>query len=71
MIGKIKFYNEPKGFGFISIGDGQKDIFMHATGVQAGTKKSDLQTNTEVSFDLSNDPNNGREKAVNVKIIGW
>ena len=37
MKGKIKFFNETKGFGFVS-GDDGKDYFVHSTGLAQGIK---------------------------------
>ena len=34
--GKVKFFNESKGFGFISQDTGE-DIFFHVSGLQSGT----------------------------------
>ncbi len=34
--GKVRFYDEEKGFGFVTTDDGQ-DVFLHATALAAGT----------------------------------
>ena len=34
--GTVKFFNEEKGFGFITPTDGETDIFVHVTGVAGG-----------------------------------
>ena len=37
--GTVKFYNEEKGFGFITPENGDNDIFVHATGIVGGPIK--------------------------------
>ena len=44
--GKVKFYNEQKGFGFI-IDEAGKDVFVHATGLKGSYKPKE---NDEVNF---------------------
>lgn len=45
MKGKIKFFDEIKGFGFVTGEDG-KDYFLHSTGIEGGVSltKEDLVT---------------------------
>ncbi len=61
MNGTVKFYNEMKGFGFITAEDGQ-DYFVHQSALEEGVT---LRDNDAVSFDVE-DGERG-PKAVNVK----
>ncbi|WP_257659145.1 cold-shock protein [Parapedobacter lycopersici] len=60
--GKVKFFNETKGFGFITPNDGGRDVFVHTSGL-----KSQIRENDEVSFEVEQ----GKKgpSAVNVKLI--
>jgi len=40
MKGKIKWYNERKGYGFIEVEDG-KDVFVHKASIPEGTSLND------------------------------
>lgn len=48
--GKVRFYDEEKGFGFISSDDGQ-DVFLHATALPAGIPA--LKTGTRLEFGIA------------------
>ena len=37
MEGTVKFFNESRGYGFITNDDTQKDIFVHVSGLNGGT----------------------------------
>ncbi len=39
MKGKVKFFNEQKGFGFIAPLDGSKDLFFHFTSIKDNNKE--------------------------------
>ncbi len=49
--GKVKWFNEGKGFGFIERNDGGGDIFVHYSAIQAGGFKT-LAEGQAVSFDV-------------------
>jgi CspA family cold shock protein len=49
MKGKVKFFNESKGFGFI-IGEDGKQYFVHSTGLESGTS---LRENDSVTFEVT------------------
>jgi len=46
--GKVKFFNESKGFGFIVDDEKQQEIFVHASGLNGNT----ISENDIVSFDV-------------------
>ncbi|ALJ19663.1 cold-shock protein [Microbacterium sp. No. 7] len=48
--GKVRFYDEEKGFGFITGDDGQ-DVFLHATALPAGT--TGLKPGTRLEFGVA------------------
>ncbi len=45
--GTVKFFNEGKGFGFITPDDGGKDVFVHVNGLQDSIQEGD-----SVSFEV-------------------
>ncbi len=60
--GTVKFFNNTKGFGFISDEGSDKEYFVHSTGLSAPIKDGDT-----VEFELEEDPKGMR--AVNVKPV--
>jgi cold shock protein len=64
--GTVKWFNDDKGFGFITPDEGSKDLFVHHTGISCDGFKS-LSEGQKVEFD--EEPGDKGPKAVNVKTI--
>lgn len=65
MTGRIKWFSDQKGFGFIEV-EGGKDVFVHHSSIQGEGFKS-LREDDQVEFEISQGPKG--PQATNVKII--
>lgn len=61
--GTVKWFNDDKGFGFITPEDGTKDLFVHHTGISGEGHRS-LSEGAKVSYDA--EAGDKGPKAVNV-----
>ncbi|WP_307421328.1 cold-shock protein [Pseudomonas sp. W3I7] len=53
--GTVKWFNDTKGFGFITPDDGSEDLFAHFSAIQSAGFKT-LQENQKVSYDITTGP---------------
>ena len=63
--GTVKWYNSQKGYGFIQPETGGKDVFVHATALEAAGLRS-LNDGQAVTFEMKED--RGRTSAVALKL---
>jgi CspA family cold shock protein len=63
--GTVKWFNADKGFGFIQPQDGDKDVFVHITAVQAAGLQG-LNDGQKVSYDVVAE--RGKQAAANLKL---
>ena len=66
-IGKVKFFNTTRGFGFIEPEDGSKDAFVHISAVERAGLPG-LEEGQRVEFELQQG-NNGKSSAENLKLL--
>lgn len=63
--GTVKFFNQDKGFGFITPDDGSTDIFVHISAVANSAAPNEGQ---KVSYDVGQDRKTGKSRAENVRV---
>ena len=64
--GTVKWFNEEKGFGFLSNDNGGDDVFVHFSAIVGNGFKT-LKEGQKVSFDTERDPkNSSKVRAINV-----
>lgn len=64
--GIVKWFNDGKGFGFITPDGGGKDVFAHFSAIQGEGHKS-LRENQKVSFDVTSGPKGNQ--AANIRAL--
>lgn len=68
MTGTVKFFNQDKGFGFITPDGGEKDVFVHISAVQSSGLNG-LADGQKVTFDTEPDKRGKGPKAINLQLL--
>jgi len=63
--GRVKWFNDQKGFGFITVAGEERDVFAHYTAIEGSGFRS-IQENQLVEFDIQKGPKG--PQAVNVRV---
>ena len=63
--GTVKWFNESKGFGFITPSDGSKDVFVHYSAISAGGFRT-LNEGQQVTFSVEDGPKGPQATQVQV-----
>ena len=66
--GTVKWFNDSKGFGFITPTEGGEDLFAHHTAIQMSGFKT-LKEGQKVSFDIEADRRSGKSAAANLQTV--
>ena len=66
--GKVKWFNETKGYGFIEPDDGTKDVFVHISAVERAGLRT-LKENHAVSYEIVADRRSGKQSADQLRAL--
>ena len=67
VIGKVKFFNQPRGYGFIAPKDGSKDVFVHATALECSAISA-ISEGDVISFEIEDDQRSRGKRATNLQL---
>ncbi|MBV7518910.1 cold-shock protein [Ensifer sp. ENS12] len=65
-VGTVKFFNQDKGYGFISPENAGTDVFVHMSAVAT---ERPLQEGQKVSYEIGQDRKTGKSRAENVRSV--
>ncbi len=63
-VGKVKWFNAKKGYGFITDNKSEKDVFLHVSALEK-SKLRVLRENQKIQFEIKEEK--GKLKAINLK----
>lgn len=66
--GTVKWFNETKGYGFITPDAGGNDVFVHISAVERSGMRA-LNEGQKISYELEPDRKTGKSAAVNLKTV--
>ena len=66
--GKVKWFNDQKGFGFIKPDEGGADVFVHISAVERSGLRT-LAENQSIQYELHKDERRGKTPAVDLKVL--
>ncbi|MBI1245479.1 MAG: cold-shock protein [Alphaproteobacteria bacterium] len=67
-VGKVKWFNGTKGYGFIQPESGGADVFVHISAVERAGLRG-LNEGQKVSYEEKPDPKKGKTAADNLKLV--
>lgn len=65
--GTVKWFNDDKGYGFITNDESGEDLFVHFSAIIAEGFKS-LKEGQRVTFEVEDDADRGKMRAANVRV---
>lgn len=66
--GKVKWFNDAKGYGFIKPDEGGADVFVHISAVEKSGMRT-LAEDQKISYELYTDERRGKTSAVDLKTL--